>query len=40
MGIVNKSVVDMISSLKKDKETMENKLLRMKIKTKKKITYD
>lgn len=40
MGIVNKSVADMISSLEKDKETMENKLLRMKIKTKKKITYD
>lgn len=40
MGIVNKSVADMISSLEQDKEKMENNLLRLKIKTKKKITYD
>ena len=40
MGIINKSVADMISSLEKDKETMENELLRLKSKAKVKITFD
>ena len=40
MGIINKSVSDMISSLEKDKETIENELLRAKSKMKRKITFD
>lgn len=40
MGIINKSVADMVSSLEKDKDTMENDLLRLKSKTKAKISFD
>lgn len=40
MGIINKSVADMVSSLEKDKDTMENDLLRLKSKTEAKISFD